>query len=180
MIQTQIKETKYAYYSNFFHAAFNKLHAHGHSGIKISIKAFNQFYFIPYLQKWMSIFIHYCIECQQNKHTNRKIQYATIQTFSENASYFNYRISMDTKGPINPPAKQNSYIHVIVDAFIHFVVQYLLNKIMLKLLSTLYFTIGSPKLDLLYIWLQTVVQNTLTPNLQTFVPQWEIDCELFS
>ena len=34
-----------------FHAAFNKLHAHGHSGNKISIKAFNQFYFIPYLHK---------------------------------------------------------------------------------------------------------------------------------
>ena len=29
---------------------------------------------------------------------------------------------MDTKGPINPPSKQNSYIHVIVDAFSHFVV----------------------------------------------------------
>ena len=86
-----------------FHAAFNKLHAHGHSGIKISIKAFNQFYFIPFLNKWMSIFIHDCIECQQNKHNNQKIQTATIQTFSEIASYFNFRISMDTKGPINPP-----------------------------------------------------------------------------
>ena len=29
---------------------------------------------------------------------------------------------MDTKGPINPPSKQNSYIHVIVDLFSHFVV----------------------------------------------------------
>ena len=70
----------------------------------------------------MSIFIHDCIECQQNKHINQKIQTASIQTFSENASYFNYRISMDTKGPINPPSNQNSYIHVIVDAFSHFVV----------------------------------------------------------
>ena len=105
-----------------FHAAFNKLHAHGHSGIKISIKAFNQFYFISYLNIWMSIFIHDCIECQQNKHINQKIQTVTIQTFSENASYFNYRVSMDTKGPINPPSKQNSYIRVIVDAFSHFVV----------------------------------------------------------
>ena len=105
-----------------FHEVFNKLHAHGHSGIKISIKVFNQFYFIPYLNKWMSIFIHDCIECQQNKHINQKIQTASIQTFSENASYFNYRISMDTKGPINPPSNQNSYIHVIVDAFSHFVV----------------------------------------------------------
>ena len=69
-----------------FHAAFNKLHAHGHSGIKISIKAFNQFYFIPYLNKWISIFIHDCIECQQKKHINQKIQTASIQTISENAS----------------------------------------------------------------------------------------------
>ena len=70
----------------------------------------------------MSIFIHDCIECQQNKHINQKIQTASIQTFSENSSYFNYRISMDTKGPINPPSNQNSYIHVIVDAFSHYVV----------------------------------------------------------
>ena len=70
----------------------------------------------------MSIFIHDCIECQQNKHINQKIQTATIQTFSKNASYFNYRISRDTKGPINPPSIQTSYIHVIVDAFSHFVV----------------------------------------------------------
>ena len=105
-----------------FHAAFNKLHAHGHTGIQISINAFNQFCFIPFLNKWISIFIHDCIECQQNKHINQKIQTATIQTFSENASYFNYRISMDTKGPINPPSNQNSYIHVIVDAFSRFVV----------------------------------------------------------
>ena len=59
---------------------------------------------------------------QQNKHINQKLHTASIQTFSENASYFNYRISMDTKGPINPPSNQNSYIHVIVDAFSHFVV----------------------------------------------------------
>ena len=56
-----------------FHAAFNKIHAHGHSGIKKSIKVFNQFYFLPYLNKWMSIFIHDCIECQQNKHNNQEI-----------------------------------------------------------------------------------------------------------
>ena len=85
-----------------FHAAFNKLHAHGHSGIKISIKTFNQFYFILYLNKWMSIFIHDCIECQQNKHINQKNHTATIQTFSEIASYFNgykstYKSTIKTK-----------------------------------------------------------------------------------
>ena len=70
----------------------------------------------------MSIFINDCIECQQNKHNIQKIQTASIQTLSENASYFYYRISMDTKGPINTPSNQNAYIHVIVDAFSHFVV----------------------------------------------------------
>ena len=35
---------------------------------------------------------------------------------------FNYRIFMDTKGPINPPSHNKSYIHVIIDAFSHFVV----------------------------------------------------------
>ena len=70
----------------------------------------------------MSIFIHDCIRYQQNKHINHKIQTAAIQTLSENASCFNNRISMDTKGPIKPPSKQNSYIHVIVDVFSLFVV----------------------------------------------------------
>ena len=68
----------------------------------------------------MDVNIHsYCIKCQQNKHINQKIQTAKLQTVSETASYFNYRITMDTKGPLNLPSKQNSNIHVIVDAFSH-------------------------------------------------------------
>ena len=51
-----------------------------------------------------------------------KIQTAPTQSFSEHAPFFNYRISMDTKGPINPPSQHKSYIHVIVDALSHFVV----------------------------------------------------------
>ena len=51
-----------------------------------------------------------------------KIQIAPKQSFSEHAPSFNYRISMDTKGPINPPPHNKSYIHVIIDAFSHFVV----------------------------------------------------------
>ena len=67
-------------------------------------------------------FIHDCIECQSNKHFNMKIQTAPTQSFSEHAPSFNYRISMETKGPINPPSQNKSYIHVIIDAFSHFVV----------------------------------------------------------
>ena len=50
-----------------------------------------------------------------------KIQTPPTQSFSEHAPSFNYRISMDTKGPINPPSHNKSYIHVIIDAFSHFV-----------------------------------------------------------
>ena len=51
-----------------------------------------------------------------------KIQTSPTQSFLEHAPSFNYRISMDTKGPINPPSHNKSYIHVIIDAFSHFVV----------------------------------------------------------
>ena len=51
-----------------------------------------------------------------------KNETAPLQSFSEHAPSFNYRISMDTKGPITPSSQKKSYIHVIVDAFSHFVV----------------------------------------------------------
>ena len=51
-----------------------------------------------------------------------KIQTAPTQSFSEHAPWFNYRISMDTKGPINPSSHNKSYIHNLIDAFSHFVV----------------------------------------------------------
>ena len=85
------KDKKICLPFKLFHAAFNKLHAHGHSGIRISIKDFNRIYFIPYLNGCRYSFG--CIECQQNKHINQKIQTATIQTFPENALYFNYSLT---------------------------------------------------------------------------------------
>ena len=42
--------------------------------------------------------------------------------FYENATHFNYRISMDTKRPISPSSQGNFYIFVIIDAPSHFVV----------------------------------------------------------
>ena len=105
-----------------FKTVFNKLHEHSHTGMKITYNTFKHYYYIPFLEKWLSIFIHDCIECQRNKHFYMKIQTAPTQSFSEHAPSFNYRISMDTKGPINPPSHNKSYIHVIIDAFSHFVV----------------------------------------------------------
>ena len=92
-----------------FKTVFNKLHEHSHTGIKITYNTFAQYYYIPFVEKWLSIFIHDCIECQRNKHFNMKIQTAPTQSFSEHAPTFNYRISMDTKEPINPPSHNNSY-----------------------------------------------------------------------
>ena len=91
-----------------FRTVFNKLHEHSHSGIKTTSNTFSQNYYIPYLDKWFSNFIHDCIECQRNKHFNMKIHTAPTQSFSEHAPSFNYRISMDTKGPINPLSHKKS------------------------------------------------------------------------
>ena len=105
-----------------FKTVFYELHEHSHTGIKITNNTFAQYYYIPFAEKWLSIFIHDSVECQRNKHFSMKIQTAPTQPFSEHAPSFNYRISMDTKGPINPPSHNKSYIHVIIDAFSHFVV----------------------------------------------------------
>ena len=105
-----------------FKTVFNKLHEHSHTGIKITYITFVQYYYIPFVEKWLSIFIHDCVECKRNKHFNMKIQTAPTQSFSEHAPSFNYRISMDTTGPINPSSHNKSYLHVIIDAFSHFVV----------------------------------------------------------
>ena len=86
-----------------FKTVFNKLHEHSYTGIKITYITFSQYYYIPFPEKWFSIFIQDCIECRRNKHFNMKIQTATTQSFSEHAPFSNYRFSVDTKGPINPP-----------------------------------------------------------------------------
>ena len=111
-----------------FKTAFNKLHAQCHTGTKITNNTFSQYYYIPFLEKWLSIFIHDYLECQRNKHFNVKINTAPIQSFTEHAPSFNYRISMDTKSPITSSSRNKSYIHVIVDAFSHFVVTVPINS----------------------------------------------------
>ena len=110
-----------------FQTVFNKLHDHSHRGIKIPSNTFSQNYYIPHLEKWLSLSIHDCLECQK-KYINMKVQTAPTQSFSERAPFFHYRILMDTKGPINPPSQHKSIIHVIVDALSHFVVTVPINS----------------------------------------------------
>ena len=71
-----------------FQTVFNKLHDHSHTGIKTTYNTFSQFYYIPYLEKWLSLFIHDCLECQKkNKYFKMKTQTAPIQSFSEHAFF---------------------------------------------------------------------------------------------
>ena len=94
-----------------FKTVFNKLHEHSHTGIKLTYNTFSQYYYIPFLEKWLSIFIHYCFECQRNKHFNMKVQTAPTQSLSEHAPSFIYRISIDTKGTNNPPSHNKYTCH---------------------------------------------------------------------
>ena len=121
--QPSINQTRICLPFKLFYAAFSKTHSHGHSGENFSIKTFNQFYFIPNLPLWFSIFIHDCIECQTKKHFPIKPHNISPPLpFYESATHFNYRISMGTKGPISPSSQINSYSFVIIDTFSHFVV----------------------------------------------------------
>ena len=58
-----------------------------------------------------------CIKCQACKSHKKIYNTASLRPFSELTPYFNFRISIDTKGPINPPSNGKSYIISIVDAF---------------------------------------------------------------
>ena len=64
-----------------FQTVFNKVHDHSHTGFKTTYNTFSQYYYYPYLEKWLSIFIHDCLECQKNKHFNMKSQTAPHNRF---------------------------------------------------------------------------------------------------
>ena len=104
--------------------AIDKLHGHCQTGLNRTFNSFSQSHYNPFVGSWLSIFIRDCLEYQRNKHFNMKVQTAPKQSFSEHAPSINYRISMDTKGPINPLSQNKSYILVIVDSFGHFFSQY--------------------------------------------------------
>ena len=120
--QSFVTKTRICLPFKLFHVAFNKVHSDGHSGGKLPIKTFIHFYYTPHLPLWFSIFIHDCIECQTNKHFPLKHNIAPLLPFYGIATHFNYRFSMDTKGPISPTSNSNSYFFVIIDAFSHFII----------------------------------------------------------
>ena len=127
-----------------FQSIFNKLHEHFHTGIRITNNTFSQYYCSPYREKWLSIFIHDCLECQRNILFNIKFQTAPTQWFAEHALSCNSRISMDIKGAINLPSEHKSYFHVIADAFSHLLLLSQSNQTLPKRQLKLFYTIGLP------------------------------------
>ena len=87
-----------------------------------SIKTFRHFGCNPHLPTWFSIFIQDWVECQTNRNFHFENNTSPPLPFYENETYFNYRISMDTRGYIAPSSHGNSYLLLIIDVFGHFVV----------------------------------------------------------
>ena len=90
----------YAYLSDCLKTVFNKLLEHSHTGMKITYNTFKQYYYIPFLEKWLSIFIHDCIECQRNKHFNMKIQTAPHNLFQNMLHLSTIEFQWTLKGPL--------------------------------------------------------------------------------
>ena len=109
---------------NMMLVAFNIPHTQntkGYSGSeKLSSNCLQNFYF-PNAPIWIKVLCNDCIICQLNKPNPYQKQIAQKQDFKGQSLYFNHRISFDTKGPISPSSEGNSYIMVIVDAFMHYV-----------------------------------------------------------
>ena len=104
--------------------AFNTshtLHTKGHSGSEKTYSNFIQNFYFPNAPIWLKVLCNDCIICQLNKSFPNQKQIAEKQDFKGQILYFKHRISFDTKGPISPSSKGNSYKMVIVDAFTHYV-----------------------------------------------------------
>ena len=93
----------------------------GHSGSKKTYSNLTQNFYFPNAPIWIKVLCNDCIICQLNKSYPNQKQTATKQDFKGQSLYFNHRILFDTKGPISPSSKGNSYIVVFVDAFTHYV-----------------------------------------------------------
>ena len=97
------------------------LNSKGHFGSDKTYSNFIQSFYFPNAPIWIKVLCNDCITCQLNKHYPNQKQIAAKQDFKGQSLKFNHRISFDTKGPISPSSKGNSYIMVIVDAFTHYV-----------------------------------------------------------
>ena len=109
-----------------------------------------------------------------------KIYIAPEQSFSEHAPSFNYRTSMDTKGPINPPSHNKSYIQVIIDAFSHFVVTVPIKSKNAKTEIKTFLHHSIELLNLVHLYTLSLIAdpNMVTRKWHTSVHLWELDTPL--
>ena len=97
------------------------LHTKGHSGAEKNISKFYTKFLFPNGTDLDKNFMQWLHNMTFNKPYPNQKQIAEKRDFKAQNSYFNHRISFDTKGPISPSSEGNSFIIVTVDAFTHFV-----------------------------------------------------------
>ena len=156
-----------------FQTVFNKLHDHSHTGIKTTYNTFSQYYYIPYLKKWLSIFIHDCLECQKNKHFIMKIQTARTQSFSEHAPITESQ--WIPKDPITLLHYINPTFTSILTLLATLLSPFQSNRTMQKLLLKPYYIIELQNMALPSTLSLIEAQKMLMKIWPTFVHLWVLD-----
>ena len=154
---------------SFFKTAFNKLHIHCHTGTKITKNTFSQYYYIPLLEKWLSIFIHDCLECQRNKHFNMKINTALYNIFQNMLLPSTIVYHWIPKALLLLPHRTNPIYTSLLMLLVTLSLQYLLNLTMLKQQLKPFYITGLSSLVHLYTLLLIVDQNIITLIWHIFV-----------
>ena len=105
-----------------FQSALDEVHEHSQSGLHFAQYNFNPYNQNPFLQKWLSIFIHDCIVCQMHKYKNMKPKKAAILTFSKLSTFLKLGVFLDIKCPLNPLSGANHCVYKIGDLFSNYIV----------------------------------------------------------
>ena len=117
------------------------------AGIKITYNTFSQYYYIPFLEKLLSIFIHDCIECQRNKHFNLKFKLLLHNRFQNMLRLLITAFLWTLKDLLTLLHTTNLKYMSKLTLSVTLLLQYPSNRITLKLQSKPFYTIGSLNLD---------------------------------
>ena len=102
--------------------AFDKNHEHSRAAPHIAQYNSKQLFIIQFLRKWLTIFIHNCMDCQMPMNKYLKQNKAAILRFSKDSTSFNRSFPVDTNSPIFPPSDRNQYLFLLVDHFSNYIV----------------------------------------------------------
>ena len=101
----------------------------GHPGREKTYATITENYCFPNIKTWIAILTRDWLNRQTSK-SMPNLLIAPQQPFLKVSTCFHQHISVDTKSPIFPSADGNSDVHVIVDAFTHYVVLHTTPKMM--------------------------------------------------